>query len=69
LDALFWNLYIRDKSGTSLQKVKNVCKTLLQDTGGLVEKLGFKVLAYDGRASNPVMDLTKRADIVNNPPG
>jgi hypothetical protein len=58
LDALFWNLYITDKSETPLQKIKNVCKTLVDDAGGLVEQLGFKVLAYDGRSSNRVMELT-----------
>lgn len=58
LDALFWNLYIRDTSEAPLQKVKNVCKTLLHDAGGLVEELGFTVLAYDGRSSNPIMELT-----------
>lgn len=58
LDALFWNLYIRDESEAPLQKVKNVCNTLLCDVGGMVEELGFKVLAFDGRSSNPIIELT-----------
>ena len=60
LDTLFWDLYINDESSTVLETVNNVCGTLLQDAGGLVEKLGFKVLAYDGRRSHPIMDLTKK---------
>ena len=59
LDTLFWNLYINESSTVS-ETVNNVCGTLLQDAGGLVEKLGFKVLAYDGRRSHPIMDLTKK---------
>ncbi len=60
LDTLFWDLYMTDAGTKGLKKVENVCTTLLEYTGGLVEKLGFKVLAYDGRRSHPIMDLTKK---------
>ena len=58
LDALFWNLYISNNSSTPLQKIKEVCDTLLNEAPGLVKDLGFKVLAWDQKFENPIIELT-----------
>jgi len=58
LDALFWNLYISNDASTPLQKIKEVCDTLLDEAPGLVKDLGFKVLAWDEKFENPIIELT-----------
>lgn len=58
LDALFWNTYITDDSSTPLQKILNVCESLIKEAPGLIEELGFKVLAYNGKKDKSVMELT-----------
>jgi len=60
LDALFWHTYIEDDSSTPLQKIQRVCKSIRRDASGLIDELGFKVLAFDGRSSTPIMELTQK---------
>ena len=58
LDALFWNLYIKEISDAPLTRIQNVCKILNEEVGGLIEDLGFKVLAWDQRTSEGFVELT-----------
>lgn len=57
LDALFWNLYIENGSSTPLKKIKDVCEQLRYQAPGLIEELGFKVLAWDQNFDDPIVVL------------
>lgn len=57
LDALFWSKYLSLDEGTALVKIKVVCDALKQDAGGLVARLGFKVIARDARFASGIIEL------------
>jgi len=51
LDLMFWNHYWNNKkenkSNTTLQHIQKTFADLKNDTGGLMERLGFKVYVWD----------------------
>lgn len=57
LDAIFWNEYLQLRKSRSLGKIEMACCRVVEQAEGLIKELGFKVIAYDGRKSNPVCEL------------
>jgi hypothetical protein len=46
-DWLFWNFYVRTE-GTALERIAETVNQLQKDASGLINRLGFRVCAWDG---------------------
>lgn len=63
LDAIFWHEYIEAKYDkkkrlvSPLNRIEAVCKTISKQVGGLVEELGFKVISFNAKRTNPICEL------------
>ena len=57
LDAIFWHEYLDDNSTTPLKKIESVCQKLKKQASGLIEELGFKVIAYNATQNPAICEL------------